>query len=72
MEGYITVKEAAEKWGLCIRRVQYMCSDGPTPGVTKFGGMWVVPEDAERPIDGRVKTGKYKGWRDRYKKEEQQ
>lgn len=28
----------------------------------KIGRMWVIPQDAERPIDGRV-TGEYKDWR---------
>lgn len=56
---YITIREAAEKWELSIRRVQAMCVDGRIPGVLKFGKEWAIPKDAEKPSDGRVKTGKY-------------
>ena len=63
LNGYITAKEAAEKWGVCTRRVQYMCSIGIIPGVTKFGNVWVLPETVEKPADGRIKSGKYKNWR---------
>ncbi|MBO4591214.1 MAG: helix-turn-helix domain-containing protein [Eubacterium sp.] len=63
MEGFLTIKEVAEKWNVTPRRVQLMCSDGTIPGAMKFGGVWAVPEDAERPADGRVKSGKYRGWR---------
>ena len=65
MDEYITAKEAAEKWNLGTRRVQHMCANGQIPGVTKFGSIWAVPATAEKPADGRVKTGKYKDWRRR-------
>ncbi len=67
MEGYLTVREVAERWSLTTRRVQKMCSEGMIPGVTKFGRSWVVPENAEKPKDGRVTTGKYKDWRKKIK-----
>ena len=67
MEGFITIKELAEKWGLSTRRIQIMCSNGIIPGATKFGDVWAVPEDAERPADGRVKTGNYRNWRKKNK-----
>ncbi len=63
MEGYLTIKEISEKWQLTPRRVQKMCADGLIPSVTKFGKSWVIPETAERPEDGRIKSGKYKNWR---------
>ena len=63
MEGYLTIKEIASKWNITPRRVQKMCSEGLIDGVQKFGNAWVIPENAERPKDGRVKTGKYKNWR---------
>lgn len=56
---FITVKQAAEKWGLSERRLQTMCNDGVIPGVVKFGHAWAIPENAEKPIDKRIKTGKY-------------
>jgi len=56
----MTIKEAAVKWGLSIRRVQTICNEGVVPGVVKFGREWAIPKNAERPIDKRVKSGKYK------------
>lgn len=56
---YITVKEAAKKWELSVRRLQTMCNDGIIPGVVKFGHAWAIPSDAEKPVDHRIKSGKY-------------
>ena len=63
MEGYLTIRELANKWNLSVRRVQKMCLDGDIPGVIKFGNVWAIPDSAERPDDGRIKTGKYINWR---------
>ena len=56
---YITIQETAEKWGLKARRVQVMCQEGKISGAKRFGHVWAIPADAERPVDGRVKSGKY-------------
>jgi len=56
---YMTIKEAAEKWELSIRRVQTICNEGVVEGVVKFGHAWAIPKDAKKPIDKRIKTGKY-------------
>ena len=56
----ILVKEAAERWGLTERSVTGMCRNGKIPGAFKEGGTWYIPTDAEKPIDGRVRTGAYK------------
>ena len=63
MEGYLSIKEIAEKWNLTPRRVQKMCSEGLIPGVTKFGKSWAIPEGVAKPKDRRVKTGCYRNWR---------
>ena len=63
MEGYITIQEAAEKWNLTSRRVQVMCAKGQIKGVTKFGRVWAIPADAEKPKDRRITTGEYRNWR---------
>ncbi len=36
-----------------------LCSEGRIEGASKIGNMWVLPEDAEKPKDERIKTGKY-------------
>lgn len=56
---YITIKEAAEKWDLSVRRVQTICNEGMIQGVIKFGHAWAIPKDAEKPVDKRIKTRKY-------------
>lgn len=55
----MTVKEAASKWGLSERRLQTMCNEGMIPGVIKFGRSWAIPVDAQKPVDKRIKSGKY-------------
>lgn len=67
MEGYQTIREVAQDWGVTQRRVQILCSDGKIPGATKFGRVWAIPAGIERPDDGRVKTGEYRNWRNRNK-----
>ena len=56
---YMTIREAAEKWNLGIRRVQFMCESGRLDGVKRFGHAWAIPADMEKPADARVKHGKY-------------
>ena len=52
---YMTLKEAAEKWGVTPRRVNYYCAAGRIPGAVKMAGVWLIPKNAEKPIDGRTK-----------------
>lgn len=53
---YITIKEAAEKWNLSVRRVQTICNEGMIKGIIKFGHAWATPKDAEKPSDKRIKV----------------
>ena len=55
---YMTLKEAAEKLGVTPRRVNYYCAAGRIPGAVKMAGVWLIPKNAEKPIDGRTKQGK--------------
>ncbi len=52
---YISVKEAAQKWGITSRMVNYHCAAGRIEGAQKIGNMWVVPKAAAKPADGRRK-----------------
>lgn len=49
MEGYMTNKEAAEKWGISIRQVQNHCKNGRISGVQKVGTNYLIPIDAIKP-----------------------
>ena len=53
---YMSCVEAAEKWGISARRVQKLCEDNRKPGAVKFSRVWLIPKDAEKPVDGRRKN----------------
>ncbi len=46
---YITVKEAAEKWNVSVRRVQVLCSQQRIKGAYRFGKSWMIPSTAVLP-----------------------
>lgn len=52
MNGYMTTKEAAEKWGITQRQVQVHCKKKRIPGVVTHGTIYMIPEDATRPVYG--------------------
>ena len=58
MQDMMTIKEAAEIWGISTRRILKLCSEGRIPGAVKES-KWLIPADAEKPKDKRVKTGEY-------------
>ncbi|MCI9640831.1 MAG: Fic family protein [Emergencia sp.] len=53
---YMTVKQAAEKWGISDRRVRILCTEGKILGVTREGRSWMIPAEAKKPEDGRFKA----------------
>ena len=52
---YMTLKQAGEKWGISPRMINYYCSSGRIAGAEKMGTVWLIPKDAEKPVDGRLK-----------------
>lgn len=56
---YLSVKQTAERWGISARRVQILCKEGRIPGTITIGRTWGIPDDAEKPADARVRSGKY-------------
>ncbi len=55
---YISVKEAAEKWGVSQNYVQRVCMNGRIEGAAKISGIWAVPVDAKKPGDMRKTSEK--------------
>ena len=55
---YMTVKEAAEKWGVSVRQVQYGCEKGQVENAIRTGHMWLIHKDTLKPVDGRRKAAK--------------
>ena len=58
---FMTIKQASEKWGICTRRVQTLCTEGRIDGAERLGHQWVIPINAEKPKDARIKSGRYTG-----------
>ncbi len=54
-----TCRQLALEWGLSERTVNDLCKKGKINGAIKVGRMWQIPDEAEKPVDGRVSSGKY-------------
>ena len=54
MLSFISAKEAAEKWNISQRRVSVLCSENRINGAMMVGNMWIIPSNAEKPIDKRT------------------
>ena len=46
---YMSVEEAAQKWGISVRSVQLHCQKGNVVGALLRGRTWVIPVSAARP-----------------------
>ena len=55
---YMTLKEASKIWGVTPRWINSYCSSGRILGAIKMGTIWLIPKNAEKPIDGRTKQGR--------------
>ena len=55
---YMNAKEAADKWGLSVRRVQVLCEQGRVDGAERLGNVWLIPKSAKKPLDGRTRAVK--------------
>lgn len=53
MKRYLSIREAAEKWGVSERRINQYCSEGRIFGAERIGKAWAIPADAEKPEDPR-------------------
>ena len=56
---YLSIRQTAEKWGISTRRLQVLCRQGRIPGAFIVGNSWAIPADAVKPVDQRIKSGKY-------------
>lgn len=52
---YLTVKEIASKWQIGTIMVTKYCSENRINGAKKEKGRWLIPEDAKKPADKRLK-----------------
>ena len=56
---YMSISDAAEKWCVTKRRIQVLCVQQRIPGACKIGNIWVIPKDAVKPADARMRSGLY-------------
>ena len=54
---YISVSQAAEKWGVSERSIRNYCQQGRIIGAVLNGHSWLIPENAEKP-DRKKRRGK--------------
>lgn len=54
-----TCKEMASVWNVTERTITTFCKTGKIPGAIKVGKSWQIPDDAEKPADGRISSGRY-------------
>ena len=54
-----TCKQKALEWGISERTVNDLCKKGRIPGAVKNGRRWQIPDEAIKPEDGRISSGRY-------------
>lgn len=55
---YLSVSQTAQKWNIAPRRVQVLCNENRIEGAQKAGNSWIIPENAEKPLDARKSKNK--------------
>lgn len=56
MNGYITVQEASEKWGVSPRQIQILCKNNRISGATRLSRIWIIPNNIEKPTKSKRKV----------------
>ena len=49
----MSAREAADRWGISQRRVAVLCSEKRIANAQMLGNMWLIPRNAEKPVDAR-------------------
>ena len=61
MNEYMSAAQTAKKWGLSKRRANILLAERRIPGAIMVDSRWIIPADAQKPADARIKNGKYVG-----------
>lgn len=54
---YSSAEMMAERWKTNVRVVQRLCAQGRVAGARKMGREWLIPSDAQKPLDSRKLRG---------------
>jgi len=55
---YISTSQAAKLWQISTQRITILAKDGRIPGAVQVGKRWLIPQNANKPADGRTKSAK--------------
>lgn len=70
--GYISIAEFAERHNKSKEIIKVYCRNGRIPGVKKVARNWLIPENAEYPIDPENRRPGYSGPRPHKRKQKNQ
>lgn len=66
MGEFMTTREAVARWDISARRINVLCKTGRIYGAYKEDNQWLIPADAVKPADKRLKAdapgGKHRPW----------
>ena len=57
---WITPSQAAKQREITERQVQSLCAQGKVNDAIRVSRVWLIPKDAQKPVDGRTKAAKQK------------
>ncbi|MCI9598803.1 MAG: helix-turn-helix domain-containing protein [Firmicutes bacterium] len=55
---YMTAQEAAELWGISVRRAQRLCKKNWIEGILNINRVWLIPKGAVKLADTRKKIAR--------------
>jgi len=55
---YLTTPEVAKRWNISTKRITVLASSGRIPGAEFVAGRWLIPENAQKPADARVRASR--------------
>lgn len=53
---YMSTPEASRIWGITANRISILARQGRIPGAVCVGSRWMIPKNAPKPHDGRIKN----------------
>ena len=49
LKDFKRARDCAKEWGISQRRVQIYCAEGRIKGAFKWGEIWLIPKNAQKP-----------------------
>ncbi|MCM1500574.1 MAG: helix-turn-helix domain-containing protein [Clostridium sp.] len=63
---YMTAQETAERWNVSHRWVQRLCKENRIEGTININRVWLIPKNAKKPLDGRLKLNRLQNGTNKY------